>query len=684
MIHGYRTVALCTAEMQNEDVQEIIFPLHHYLKKKNWKTLIFNSTTDMQQDTEFDHGERCVFGLIPYDKIDAFVVFGRNIKQNSVIQEIVDRAGAYNKTVVILDCDTQFDGAVNLVYEEQGAFNELVTHLVRDHHFTKINFIAGIEGNIVSERRYMVFRDVLNRYGVDFNEATQLGYGCFYDFPTISVVEEFIKNPDGLPEAIVCANDTMALTACDILMRHGIRVPEDVVVTGFDGIAREKYAAPRLSTCARDLDRMAEVIGNKLIESIDAKNETEMHDFPLWFKKSESCGCGCGNSGLERRMITQMCSLTYDNYDFDRQMNRFLTQMNMASGRDEMQMLLEEFTFQDTFICTNAEMDTNQIGYHWFNINPFSREMKVYRFFNEEDYGKFIVPVSELLYDWDMIWRYDKPIVFMAIHNHADCCGYTATLLVDENLPSMLKECEHAVRFAITLNSIVSLHVQQVALRRTNDKLREIQESIIASFADLVESRDDSTGMHVKRTQEYISILVRNAAKREHYKDMLDPKTCELIIKAAPLHDIGKITVSDMILNKPGKLTEEEFTTMQNHCVAGAKIIDGTLTGIEDSDYLEIARNVSTYHHEKWNGAGYPYGLKGEDIPICARLMAIVDVFDALTSKRVYKDAYSIEETFRIMAESKGSHFDPELIDVFFDSTDEIVRCFYSNSRSYI
>lgn len=155
-----------------------------------------------------------------------------------------------------------------------------------------------------------------------------------------------------------------------------------------------------------------------------------------------------------------------------------------------------------------------------------------------------------------------------------------------------------------------------------------------------------------------------------------------MIINAAPLHDIGKITVSDTILNKPGKLTEEEFKSMQKHCVEGGRIIDSTLTGIEESDYLEIAKNVSVYHHEKWNGQGYPYGLKGEEIPICARMMAIVDVFDALSSKRVYKEAFSLEETFMIMEESKGSHFDPELIDIFFEAKDEIIKCFNSNVNS--
>ena len=679
MIHGFRTVALCLAEMQNEEVQELIFPLQRFLSERNWKTLIFNATTDMQQDTEFDRGERCVFGLIPYEKIDACVIHGRNIKNNAIIQEIVDRTTEFGKPVIILDCDTQFDNAINIVYEEQQAFGQLVRHLITEHNFKKINFIAGMEGNIVSERRYKIFRDVLDQYGIEFDEETQLGYGKFYDFPTIGVVEKFIENPQDLPEAIVCANDTMALTACDVLINHDIDVPKDIAVTGFDGIIREKYASPRLTTCRKNMYDLAEIIGNKILANADHAAETEVYEFPLWFDASESCGCRKEMIGHNRHAVSQLCAQTYDNNDYDRRMNQLLTKLNMAKNIRDMQVILRDYVTQDTLLCFNSEMDTDQVGYHWFNFNPFSKEMKAYRFFNDAQIERYEFPSSELVHDWKAVWSCNEPIVFMALHSQADCCGYMATLLYNVDVPSLLRDSEHAVRLAITLDSVISLHIQQSNMRRTNNKLKSIQDNIIAGFADLVESRDDSTGQHIKRTQEYISILVRNAAEKERYKKKLTPRTCELITKAAPLHDIGKITVSDTILNKPGKLTAEEFQIMQKHCEEGGRIIDTTLTGIEEPDYLDIARNVSVYHHEKWNGQGYPQGLKGDEIPICARMMAIVDVFDALSSKRVYKEAFSLEETFRIMEESRGSHFDPDLIDIFFEAKDEIVACFNSN-----
>lgn len=129
-----------------------------------------------------------------------------------------------------------------------------------------------------------------------------------------------------------------------------------------------------------------------------------------------------------------------------------------------------------------------------------------------------------------------------------------------------------------------------------------------------------------------------------------------------------------MVLNKPGKLTPEEFEVIKTHAESGGEIIEKTLTDIESDSYLKVAREMALYHHEKWNGTGYPYHLSGEDIPLCARIMAVVDVFDALTSKRVYKDAFPVEKAFRILEESSGSHFDPKIVGTFLAHKEEVTQ----------
>ncbi|MBR4467175.1 MAG: HD domain-containing protein, partial [Clostridia bacterium] len=174
-----------------------------------------------------------------------------------------------------------------------------------------------------------------------------------------------------------------------------------------------------------------------------------------------------------------------------------------------------------------------------------------------------------------------------------------------------------------------------------------------------VESRDNSTGGHVKRTRAGVRILI-DAIRRDG-KMQLPDDFCERIVKAAPMHDLGKIAVDDAILRKPGRFTPEEYEEMKKHAPEGARIIREILADTEDKSFRSIAENVAHYHHERWDGSGYPDGLKGSEIPLEARIMAVADVYDALVSKRVYKERYSFETADKIILEGMGTQFDPQL-----------------------
>lgn len=207
-----------------------------------------------------------------------------------------------------------------------------------------------------------------------------------------------------------------------------------------------------------------------------------------------------------------------------------------------------------------------------------------------------------------------------------------------------------------------------------NKKMLAIQESTVIGMAALIESRDHDTGEHVKRTGKYVGLLTRAAQRAGYCADILTDNYAELVIRAAPMHDIGKIAVSDVILQKPGRLTEEEFELMKGHTTAGRRIVVEVLGNIEEREYIEIAAQIAEGHHEKWDGSGYPRGLSGEDIPICARIMAVADVFDALVSERCYKPPMSVDEAFKIIEESGGSHFDPVLARLFCDNRKDIEK----------
>jgi len=204
--------------------------------------------------------------------------------------------------------------------------------------------------------------------------------------------------------------------------------------------------------------------------------------------------------------------------------------------------------------------------------------------------------------------------------------------------------------------------------------IERMQDNLIIVMADLVESRDQHTGDHVRKTAAYTRVILEEMRHEDMYSDVITDEFIENVVKSAPLHDVGKITVSDSILNKPGRLTDEEFRIMQGHTIAGKQILEDATGAMSDAGYLAEAQLLATYHHEKWNGAGYPYGLAGEDIPLSARVMAVADVFDALVSKRSYKEGMPIEKALGIIRDDAGVHFDPQVAQAFLNAGDEVRR----------
>ena len=200
----------------------------------------------------------------------------------------------------------------------------------------------------------------------------------------------------------------------------------------------------------------------------------------------------------------------------------------------------------------------------------------------------------------------------------------------------------------------------------TSVKVELIQREVITALATVVEERDESTGGHIVRSGDYVYRLIGKMKKLEKFSHFSDDYFRNVVL-AAPLHDIGKIKIPDVVLNKPARLTEQEYEVIKKHSVYGADIVRKTIYSIENKDYADVAYNIAKYHHERWDGTGYPERLKGEEIPLEARIMALADVYDALISDRVYKKAYSKEKAIEIIKEGRGTQFDPLLVDLFIE-----------------
>jgi putative two-component system response regulator len=208
-------------------------------------------------------------------------------------------------------------------------------------------------------------------------------------------------------------------------------------------------------------------------------------------------------------------------------------------------------------------------------------------------------------------------------------------------------------------------------IKKSQQALRDIHNATISVLADMVESRDQITGGHVEKTQAYLGILVKELIQTRTYIDEISKWTMSLLLPSAQLHDVGKIAISDLILNKPGKLTEQEFELIKKHCVEGERIIDRIIGKTKDDGFLHHAKKFAGCHHEKWDGTGYPRNLSKEEIPLEGRIMAVADVYDALISERPYKKPFTHQDTVKIINEETGTRFDPKIITAFMNVSDD-------------
>jgi putative two-component system response regulator len=260
-------------------------------------------------------------------------------------------------------------------------------------------------------------------------------------------------------------------------------------------------------------------------------------------------------------------------------------------------------------------------------------------------------------------WR-NIPVIFLTAELNPDS--------EDHGLEMGAIDFIHKPFSANVLRRRINIQLQtDKMVKEVRASVRNIQNAMISVIAELIESRDLITGAHVERTKNYVEILIQQMKKDGVYLEALSSWDLPLLIASVQMHDLGKIKVSDTILNKPGKLGPEEFKIIQTHTLEGVRIIDNIALKTHDDGYLKYAKLFAGYHHEKWNGTGYPYGLFGEDIPLQGRIMAIADVYDALITERPYKRPIPHDQAVAIIKEGSGTHFDPLLVNVFKKVADD-------------
>lgn len=325
-----------------------------------------------------------------------------------------------------------------------------------------------------------------------------------------------------------------------------------------------------------------------------------------------------------------------------------------------------EYQNESAYLSISKNLDyigCNDIAAHYFPVlKTFRIDSKIRE---SDELGSILIRFVEKFNPQDLCQvdyfqygnKHYKSILRNMYHGNK-ACGYLFRIEDDTKVQRYIKLLDK-------YNNDLATDIQN-----KDSHIQVIQEQMIVGMSSMVESRDNSTGGHIKRTSQAVKILVNEMKKDESYRNM--NKFFNALIKVAPMHDLGKIAVDDAILRKPGKYTPDEFNKMKTHSEKGATIVENLLKDVEDPDLVEIARNVTHYHHERYDGSGYPCGLKGAAIPLEARIMAIADVYDALVSRRCYKERMTYAEAYDIIVSSMGSHFDPGLKKFFINCHKEL------------
>lgn len=272
------------------------------------------------------------------------------------------------------------------------------------------------------------------------------------------------------------------------------------------------------------------------------------------------------------------------------------------------------------------------------------------------------------------------PVIFLTADNDADtetkcfasgAVDFVGKPFIPDVLLSRVRRTLELERYHAALEAMVEEQTK-IIMERT-ERISQIQEHVIMGMATLIETRDNSTGKHVKNTRMYVQMIADELRRRNLYTEVLTEEYISNLCKAAPMHDVGKIQISDTILCKPGKLTDEEYEIMKKHTIFGREAVREILGGVEDPEYVQMAEDIAMYHHERWDGRGYPLRLKGEEIPLCARIMALADVFDAIYEERCYKEAIRpISKVMEILKDGGGTQFDPVITEAFCSLEEEI------------
>ncbi len=438
MFNGRKIIAVCLPKAYERISFRYISALNEYALEKGYTLFVYQTCTALYGNSRNDKGENYIFSLIDYDIIDGIIIFSELLKDKNIADKIAQEAAKHGIPAIAVE--RPVEGCINAHYDYGDCFEKIVRHIIVDHHLTKVNFIAGIKGNSFSEERLDIYKKVLAEQGIPY-DPERVGYGDFWDYPTREVMKKFLADGKELPEAIICSNDVMAITACAMLADKGYSVPEDILISGFDGIEDEEYHNPRLTTCRSGCAEMC----RSMIDTFEAvRNGGKIPDEILInfeMVKSQSCGCVKKKPNDSMLMIREM----HDRLDGYQQrisdMNDLMSYISTVKKPELIhEGLKDKEMFNNSFCCLNIDALDSEMSAdtECEPGEPFTDDMiMVYRGrFNdlyEPSSDTEIFKRKDIIPGFEKYIDMDRPVIFSSLHYLNIPLGYIC-LNVDINI----------------------------------------------------------------------------------------------------------------------------------------------------------------------------------------------------------------------------------------------------------
>lgn len=478
MIGKYKIIGVFACSAHSEYAKDIITTIIKNFQDDEYRVLLFNSYDSLYYNNDDAKGSESIFSLIDPSVPDVMIVLAESMENPAEAERIIRRMREAGVPVICVD--KQMDDCVSVSFSYVDSFEKIVRHIVEHHGCKRINFMAGTKGNEFSEERISCFRKVLAENGIEADER-RIDYGDFWEYPTIDAMNRFMETGLEMPEAIICANDSMAIAVCRFLKEKGYRIPEDVMVTGFDGIELEKYNIPRLTTAAIDIEYLGLSI-RQTCDRIFAGEEPEKNIIvPYKVRYVQSCGCVPVKADYAGNMVLEIHENFKRNDYHENHMYHYLAKATKCSSYDELADILPEYSDYDFWCCLNKDFIKSDGRYPRYNENYTEEMYLLLHRSGEEKSRNMDFDIHELLPDMEKVLDGIHYLMFCPLNFHASVYGYIA-VSIHEHFPYVNNK-----RFTLNSALVFEIFRQQKLLQIANAEL------------DLMQMTDSMTGLYNRR-----------------------------------------------------------------------------------------------------------------------------------------------------------------------------------------